>query len=164
MPRRPVVVRETRSQPLKRSEIIDNIHTAFDAIGHTASTMPTVPSTNNNGAAAFEYFAAHRLARRAEARKKRATTQAVEAGVIFDHTKTPLEPGTNAHPVFLGDQVFISCTVANITDKVDWEAIVTDLVNNKKVAIKEVEALVKKYTMPKAERGAHTFSSTLIIP
>lgn len=147
---------------LRRSQIIDNIHTAFDAIGNTDNTRPSVPSVDNRGATAFEYFCAYELARRAGKRKDVASAAAIEAGVIFDPKKTPLEPGTKQHPVYLGDQVFIQCSVASITDVTDWEAIVTDLVNAKKVTIKEVEALVRKHTAPKSDKGAHTFTSTLL--
>ena len=162
MPRRPVVVKETAPRVLRSSEIRDNIRTAFYAIGNTPQTRPTRPSERNDGAIAYEYFVSYRLASEAETRKKKAVAQAVEAGVIFDHNKDPLPPGTSQHIVYHGDQVLILCNVANITDKVDWEAIVTDLISSKKVALKDIEVLAKKHTVPKAEKGAHTFSSTLL--
>ena len=164
MPRRPVVVREAETRPLRRSEILHNIYTAVDAIGHTVNTTPTVASKDNNGGIAYDYRVAHRVAARAEDRKKRAVAEAVKAGVIFDHTKTPLEPGTTSHPVFLGDQVFITCTVSGISNKTDWEAVVNDLINSGKITLKDVDPLITAHTGPKAERGAHTFSSSLIIP
>jgi hypothetical protein len=101
------------------------ISTAFNAIGNAGDTaMPRC--RRNIEAAAWEYFVASLALRIAEARRKKAITGAVTAGVMFDPAETPRPVGTEAL-VYAGDVVEIGLSVTTATTALDLPAFLDAL-------------------------------------
>jgi hypothetical protein len=138
--------------PGRANSRTDAINDAFAAIGVT-STRATAKD-----AAALEYHWASHLLRIAETRRKKATADAIELGVIFDPIDAPEPVGAN-RVVFAGSVVEISVAVAAPMQGVDHAAFVADLL---KAGVKP--ALIKRLGAKHAyqSRPAHKFSSSLL--
>ena len=134
------------------------IGAAFAAIGvQSPTTMPKSP--RNGEPFAYEYHVASLLARLAEARKRKAVSEAVKAGVMFDPDKTPRPVGTDAL-VYAGDVVEISVSVTTPTTKVDMEAFLADISKKHKVPADKLAALLVQHTHK--NRAPHQFKSTIV--
>lgn len=95
-----------------RNKITDGINTLFASIGTTKETKVPKLSKSNVAMIAWEYYVAKRLDTMASARRKEATKQAVEAGVIFDHEKHPREAGTT-DKVYEDENILILVSVSS---------------------------------------------------
>jgi hypothetical protein len=107
---------------------------------------------------AYEYHVASQLSRFAEARKRKAHAAAVKAGVMFDHLKDPMEPGT-AQVVYAGAVIEISVAVGQPVAGIDHDGFVEGLLlaGVKLSLIKRLSARHATDTRP-----AHTFTSSLV--
>jgi hypothetical protein len=95
------------------SNISNKMKKLFGDIGAKNGTEAP-PSKNNSESIAWEYYVAFNLASMAEARKKAAIQECIKAGVLFDHTKNPAEPGTE-RSVFNGENITINLKVSQST-------------------------------------------------
>jgi hypothetical protein len=133
------------------------INDAFAGIGTQAATaMP--PSKRNNEPHAWEYHVASHLLRIAEARKKKAQAAAIKAGIMFDHEKAPLVPGTTKQ-VYAGDVVEISVAVTTPQSRLDHAALIDDAewtAPQRNLLLK----LIAKHTL--ASRPPHKFTASLL--
>jgi hypothetical protein len=137
--------------------LTEAIKAAFDAIGTEGRTsMP--PSSSNTDPIAWEYHVASLLLRYAEKRRERATKAAVKAGVLFDHTESPLPIGTE-RDIYEGKVLAIGVSVVEPQVKFDDEAFVLDLA---KAGVKPavLKRLRHKHTHP--FKPIHRFSSRLL--
>lgn len=139
--------------PTKTQAITD----AFDAIGRAAPTnMPR--SKHKLDPVAFEYHASTQLSRLAEARKRKAQSAAVKAGVMFDPETDPRPIGT-VEVIYAGDVVVIGVSVGTPGTRLDINGVVRDL---EKAGLKlaKINAIINQNTVE--NRAPHKFNSTLI--
>lgn len=109
-------------------------------------------------ASALEYHVASQLNREADARKKKAVAAAIRSGVLFDHLKEPMEPGTS-QVIYSGRSVEISVAVGQPIEGVDHDGFVDGL-----LAAGVKPALIKRLAAKHATetRPAHRFTSSLV--
>lgn len=130
---------------------------AYAAIGNEGETkMPR--AKGNLEPVAWEYHVSCHLFRIAEARKKKAQSVAIAAGVLFDHEKQPLAVGSNAL-IYAGDLVEISVSVTTPASKLDMPSLIAAL---EKAGLKRavIDKAVAKCTTE--NRAPHKFVSTLV--
>lgn len=141
---------------VEAAKLINAINVAFDKIGKVNGTaMPK--SDNNLDSTAYDLFIADHLARRAKSRKDEAHKNAVNAGVLFDHTKEPREPGNYA--LFSGDIVAFTCNVKSPASFLDAKTLRTLLIKQGMPA-ELVDKLIAQATSKRAP--AHTFTGALM--
>jgi len=108
-----------------KNKLIDEINGEFDIIG---KKMP-IRSKSNTEVAAWEYFVASYLAKRAEDRRNEAKALAEEAGVIFDSNDADKQrpPGTE-EAVFMGELVTVMLKVSKPRVLLDQKILAKSLV------------------------------------
>jgi hypothetical protein len=122
-------------------------------------TACTPPSKANTGKEAWDYFIAAKIEAYGKAMKKKAVDKAVKAGVIFDHMKSPLAPGSD-EVVYSGDVVQIRCTVKQPSTSTDSKKLI-DMI----IASGLINASILANMVAGAEtksRAAHTFTAELV--
>jgi hypothetical protein len=113
-----------------RNRLMDAINVAFDWVGTSPETkMPRAKVRDNKAPIAWEYFVASHVASRARARLDMAKRAAIAAGIIFDHTKTPRNAGTNEQ-VYSGEHVTVWLSVRSGANKVDADMMSDYLIRN----------------------------------
>lgn len=140
-----------------RTRLIDTVNVMFSKIGTTNGT--TRPETKNNRAPiAWELWVSSHLASVAKGRYEQAKKAALNAGIIFDHFKTPHEPGYEH--IYEDDVVEVWLKVNKPSRSYDVDKLCSYLIGRgvSKKAINE--ALVHASTQGKA---AHTFTASLIV-
>jgi hypothetical protein len=137
----------------KANDLTEALNVAFAAIG---DTMPR--SKGNLEPLAVEYHVASHLARIADARKKKAQSAAVKAGIMFDPEKQPMPVGSNAL-VYAGEVVEIAVSVTTPASRLDQPAFVADL-EKSGVKLPLINRLLNKYTVE--NRAPHKFVSSLV--
>lgn len=135
----------------------------FDLIGKAdGSAMPRWPGDKvekPRGEAAWEYHVASALHRLSETRRNAAIKEAIRAGVMFDHEKTPAAAGTQ-RVVYAGPIVEIAVKVADGGRAgLFVDGFVADLIKAK-VDPKLIERLRAKHRTE--TRPAHGFTSSLV--
>jgi len=132
------------------------MNVSFDDIG---KKLP-IRSKSNSEAAAWEYYVASYLSKRAADRRKAALQLAQDAGVIFDSDDPDLqrEPGTN-EPVYMGELVTVMLQVSKPRVLLDQKALVNALL--KRGVAKHVigEAID---TASKDSKPGHQFTASLL--
>lgn len=141
----------------------DCINGTFREIGNGAgSAMPRWPGDaveKPRGVAAWEYHVASALLRLAEKRRDAAIKEAIRAGVMFDHEKTPAAAGTQ-RVVYAGPIVEIAVKVADGGRAgLFVDGFVADLIKAK-VDPKLIERLRAKHRTE--TRPSHAFTSSLV--
>jgi len=139
-----------------RNKLHDDMNVSFDDIG---KKLP-IRSKSNSEAAAWEYYVASYLSKRAADRRKAALQLAQDAGVIFDSDDPDLqrEPGTN-EPVYMGELVTVMLQVSKPRVLLDQKALVNALL--KRGVAKHVigEAID---TASKDSKPGHQFTASLL--
>ena len=143
--------------PIDAARVSDALTASFAEIGVATSIMQP-RSRKNTEPFAWEYHVASLLLRLAEARRRRAIKAAVGAGVIFDHEKEPLAPGSD-QVVYAGDVVEIRVAVATPASVLDVPAFLADLA---KAGVKPalITRLTNKHTHD--NRAPHKFTSSIV--
>lgn len=120
--------------------------------------MECPPSTNNAESYAWDYYVANKIEAYGKKAKDAARKAAIKNGVMFDHEKEPLEPGSQ-QDVYSGDVIRISVAVKQPITKVDGEEFYEAL---KKIGL--VDEKVEKLFLAahRTSRPAHTFTATLL--
>ena len=108
-----------------KNKIIDDMNVGIDAIG---AKLPGRFKSNNE-MAAWKYYVASYLLKRATDKRNEAKQEAIEAGVIFDSDDPDQQraPGTN-EPVFMGEYVTIMLQVSKPRVILDQKALVAALI------------------------------------
>ena len=136
--------------------LVEEINSAFRTIGTGAPTRPPKVKKSNTGVIAWEYFIAKHLYTMASARRKRATEEAIAAGVIFDHEREPHDV-TTGEQIYQDECVTIMLTVSNSAPRVNPEKLVKYLEG--KVPEKVLKEAVDKATF--YTRPAHEFKAMI---
>lgn len=120
------------------------------------------PSQNNTEGVAWDYYVAAKIEAYGKASKKAVVKLAIKQGVLFDHEKTPKEPGTD-EDVYHGDVIAINLKVKEPSQTFDGKKFYAALVSQKLVSdsnMVDVDALYEECF--KESRPAHTFTPTLL--
>jgi hypothetical protein len=127
----------------------------LSAIG--ADLMPT--SKHNTESHAWNYLIASKIESYGKKLKETTRKEAIKAGVMFDHEKTPREPGTNT-AIYTGDVVTINCAVKMPSTTFDHKQFSASLLSAGLMS-EEIENIFAASF--KASRPAHTFTAELLI-
>jgi hypothetical protein len=131
---------------------------AFAAIGHAAGTLMPRSVNKTTEPLAWKVFVAKLLVKRAAAREKLAIKEAINGGVMFDHTEDRRPIGTNT-VVYDGDVVRIDLQVGTPGTKLDVDALIPALVKAG-LRLDRVNELVNKHTIENA--APHMFTASLV--
>jgi len=136
--------------------LMDEVNVTFNDIG---KKLP-IRSKSNTEAAAWEYFIASHLYKRATDRRKEAVALAVDAGVFFDSDNAEMqrEPGTQ-EIVYQGDLVSVTLSVAKPRVILDQKLLVDELV--RRGVRKDVIAAAIDRASRDAKPG-HQFTASLL--
>ena len=141
---------------VQANKLTNAINSAFGKIGDSNGTK--LPKTESNtDPIAYEYHVASQLDRIAKKRKENAEKACIKEGVMFDSTEHPRKAGTN-ETVYTGDNVVISVSVNNATDRLDTKMFIAELIEGgvDRALITRAEEVSTKKT-----RAPHKFTSTL---
>lgn len=139
-----------------KNKLIDDINTFFKTIGTTTSTRPAKVVKRNTAVIAWEFFIAKHLHTMASARRKKATEEAIAAGIIFDHEKHPREPGTD-EIVYEDDYLSVFVTVSKPSVRINPDMLIKYL--DTRIDTKLLDAAVKHATFE--TRPAHEFKAVI---
>lgn len=143
----------------KANALTAAITDAFNAIGRESDTaMPRLRGSKATEPTAYEYLVSSLLLRIAEARREKARTAAIKAGIMFDPEKQPLTIGTTNAAVYSGQVVEIVVSVTNPTSRLDQGELVAGL-EKSGVKLTVINRQVLKATHE--NRAPHKFTATL---
>ncbi len=135
-----------------------NIQRVLDSIGNTNGTRLPV-TKSNTGEAALQYWLWKFVAKIASGREREAITNAVKAGVLFDHKKAPLPEGT-LKQTYTSDVVNVNVLVKNASRSLDQEALKDNLRKKFKLTQEQINTAFEMSM--KYNAAPHEFSPVLV--
>jgi len=137
----------------------NTIATQLDAVGK--GIMPQ--SNNNRESEAWDYFIGTKIEKFGKAMRDKARKKAIKVGVLFDHEKAPMPPGTD-EVVFAGDVITINCTVKAGAESVDGRAFYNAVLAARIIDAADLPVFKQLFdNATKVNRGAHTFAAELTV-
>lgn len=119
-------------------------------------------STNNGEPYAWEYYLASKMEKFCKAKKAAAVKASVKAGVLFDHGKEPMEPGTD-QDAYSGSVVRINVLVRKPACSLDGAGFLQALENSASFTDEQMDIITQLAAdNTKEARPAHVFTASLI--
>jgi len=139
----------------------NKINLAVTHIGTTNGTKrPTTEKTTNRSGIAYDLAVAELVKNRAMSIYRSAVKAAIEAGIMFDHTKKPLTHGGIFKELFRDDIVHVYVKTSEPHDRVDM-SLLRDIITSKfKVGFTDFDLAVRAAT--KKTNPPHEFHADIV--
>src|SRR5262252_1923957 len=141
------------------ARIRNAIENAVRNIGTTNGTKrPDVPTIDNRAPIAYKFAVARMVRRIAGALYETATKEALDAGVLFDHKKSPLASGV-VKTLYQDDVVTVTCTTSTPHDLLSRTKLRELLHERFGITAAEFDKLMKDSTTKSA--APHVFNASI---
>ena len=141
-----------------KNRLMDAINMSFANIGNQKPTLPP-RSSENTASIAWDLFVSNHLLALAKKRKDVAHSNAVRAGIIFDHIRQPRTPDDSGM-IYTGDQVGVYLVVRNPGKRVNVDKLRDMLIHTWKIDESVIDTAIHNAT--EESKPAHEFKVSLI--